>query len=344
MHSLDFNLPFAPQGKPLVSGSALRGEGQLTVYNYKGGPCYRCIFPNPPPHSSVSACSDSGVVGMITGTIGVLQALEVVKIVTETGTTFAQRLLVVDGMNGLFRCVRLRPRQKGCAVCGEQAAITTLLDYEVFCGMPAGERGLPSLHLLPSSRRITAQALAYLLQSPADSSFSSGNPLPPSFPTQNRGSAKVQHMSATATDTSHIIPYSTTIAVTTSNISSARPRSRRVAVVDVRPPVQFGICALPGSINIPIDHLMREGGVEEVVGALERDGVCVEGKKTAEGEDEEDGLGRAPSLVFVCRRGNDSQLAVEHLALHRPEWRESIVDLEGGLVGWAQANPEFPIY
>jgi molybdopterin/thiamine biosynthesis adenylyltransferase len=74
-------------GKPLVSGSALRMEGQLTVYNYRGGPCYRCLFPKPPPADSVANCSDSGVLGAVPGVIGCLEALETVKVIAETGST-----------------------------------------------------------------------------------------------------------------------------------------------------------------------------------------------------------------------------------------------------------------
>lgn len=143
-------------GKPLVSGSALRFEGQLTVYNWAGGPCYRCLFPKPPPPEMVTNCSDGGVLGAVPGVIGVLQALEAIKIVSGAGTTLSQRLLMFDGLDGTFRNVKLRPSQTSCAVCGEKPSIDKLIDYEQFCGARASDKD-KALSLLKKEERINVK-------------------------------------------------------------------------------------------------------------------------------------------------------------------------------------------
>lgn len=119
--------------KPIISGSALRMEGQLTVYHYGDGPCYRCLYPKPPPAAMVTNCSDGGVIGAITGVIGTLQALETIKICvllqhpcTEL-ETLSGRLLLFDGTNTAVRTVKLRGKSATCAVCSNSASIT--VDY-----------------------------------------------------------------------------------------------------------------------------------------------------------------------------------------------------------------------
>ncbi|XP_046369536.2 adenylyltransferase and sulfurtransferase MOCS3-like [Haliotis rufescens] len=141
-------------GKPLVSGSALRFEGQLTVYNHRGGPCYRCLFPKPPPPETVTNCSEGGVLGVVPGIIGCLQALETVKIVADIGTSSSQRLLLFDALDGMFRTIKLRPRQSKCPVCGDNPSITQLMDYEQFCGARATDKE-HALTVLDDSERIS---------------------------------------------------------------------------------------------------------------------------------------------------------------------------------------------
>lgn len=140
--------------KPLVSGSALQFEGQLTVYNYENGPCYRCLFPVPPPPETVTNCGDGGVLGAVPGVIGVLQALEAIKIILKIPGVLSQRLLLFDGSSGIFRNVRLRKRNPECHICGENPKITTLIDYEQFCGSRANDKG-QKLQLLDARDRIT---------------------------------------------------------------------------------------------------------------------------------------------------------------------------------------------
>ncbi|XP_071353624.1 adenylyltransferase and sulfurtransferase MOCS3 isoform X1 [Trachinotus anak] len=143
-------------GKPLVSASALRMEGQLTVYNYRGGPCYRCLYPVPPPPETVTNCSDGGVLGVVPGIMGCFQALEVIKIASGQGSSCGQQLVMFDAQDARFRSIKLRPKQAGCAVCGEKPSVTKLVDYESFCGSAATDK-CRKLNLLSRDQRITVQ-------------------------------------------------------------------------------------------------------------------------------------------------------------------------------------------
>ncbi|KAJ2762578.1 hypothetical protein IWQ56_005012 [Coemansia nantahalensis] len=122
-------------GIPLVSGSAVRVDGQLTVYNYNGGPCYRCLFPTPPPAATVATCSETGVLGVVPGIIGCLQALEVVKVVTGRKEDEPPSMLLFSyKAHPHFRSIKLRGRVPTCAVCGDAPTVTGLVDYAAFCG------------------------------------------------------------------------------------------------------------------------------------------------------------------------------------------------------------------
>ncbi|XP_041828766.1 adenylyltransferase and sulfurtransferase MOCS3 [Melanotaenia boesemani] len=143
-------------GKPLVSASALRMEGQLTVYNYHGGPCYRCLYPVPPPPETVTNCSDGGVLGVVPGIMGCFQALEVLKIASGQGSSCGQQLVIFDAQDARFRSIKLRAKQAGCAVCGENPSVTQLIDYEAFCGSAATDK-CRKLNLLSKDQRITVQ-------------------------------------------------------------------------------------------------------------------------------------------------------------------------------------------
>uniref|UniRef100_A0A8C7J783 Adenylyltransferase and sulfurtransferase MOCS3 n=1 Tax=Oncorhynchus kisutch TaxID=8019 RepID=A0A8C7J783_ONCKI len=143
-------------GKPLVSASALRMEGQLTVYNYRGGPCYRCLYPKPPPPEMVTNCSDGGILGVVPGIMGCFQALEVLKIASGQGSSCGQQLLMFDAQDAKFRSIRLRSKQASCAVCGENPTVTHLVDYEKFCGSAATDK-CRRLNLLSKDQRVTVQ-------------------------------------------------------------------------------------------------------------------------------------------------------------------------------------------
>ncbi len=122
-------------GKPLVDGSIFQFEGQVTVYNYEGGPCYRCLYPTPPPPGEVPSCAEGGVLGAMAGVIGTLQAVEAIKIILGIGEVLSGRLLLFDALSGDFREVRVR-NNANCPISGEHPTITELIDYEQFCGSP----------------------------------------------------------------------------------------------------------------------------------------------------------------------------------------------------------------
>lgn len=253
--------------RPLVSGSALKLEGQLTVYNYNNGPCYRCLFPIPPPPVTVTNCGDGGVLGAVPGVIGVLQALEAVKILLGHRGVLAKRLLLFDGSDCSFRNVCLRDRNPSCSVCGNEPSVTALVDYEQFCGAMANDKHT-SIHLLDDTDRISAGAY-------------------------------------------HAV------------------RSEPHFLIDVRSPLEFEICHLPESLNVPLKDLALEQVVQQL-----KEGIT---KKCSSGKD-------FPVFV-VCRRGNDSQKGVLALREVLNGLNVSVRDIIGGLHSWAKdVDPSFPVY
>ncbi len=123
-------------GKPNVYGSIFRFDGQASVFDAKSGPCYRCLFPEPPPPGLVPSCAEGGVLGVLPGTIGSIQATETLKIILGIGETLVGRLLLYDALDLSFQTVKLHKNPE-CKVCGEHPEITGLIDYEAFCGVPA---------------------------------------------------------------------------------------------------------------------------------------------------------------------------------------------------------------
>ncbi|KND00824.1 uncharacterized protein SPPG_03929 [Spizellomyces punctatus DAOM BR117] len=259
-------------GKPLVSGSALRMDGQLTVYNHAGGPCYRCIFPAPPPPETVTNCSDGGVLGVVPGIIGCLQALEVIKIASGLGTSFSQKMLLFDATSGAFRTIKLRGQSPTCAICGKNPTITDLIDYVQFCGAAPTDK-TPAQTLLPDDERSTCR-----------------------------------------------------------EYSSVRMGAWPHLLLDVRETVQFNICSLPNSLNVPLKDLERRlTDVEQAA----RQAAALESSAIAIAKD-------ALPIYVVCRRGNDSQVAVQLLRQHGFLQAK---DIAGGLERWAsEIDPDFPTY
>jgi adenylyltransferase/sulfurtransferase len=124
--------------KPNVYGSIFRFEGQATVFAYPGGPCYRCLYPEPPPPGLVPSCAEGGVLGILPGIIGLIQATEAVKLILGTGEPLVGRLVLYDALAMRFRELKLR-RNPECPVCGDHPTITKLIDYQEFCGIPHHE-------------------------------------------------------------------------------------------------------------------------------------------------------------------------------------------------------------
>jgi adenylyltransferase/sulfurtransferase len=123
-------------GKPVVHGSIFQFEGQASVFKPHEGPCYRCLFPTPPPPGMVPSCSEVGVLGVLPGVIGVIQATETIKLIIGQGEPLVGRLVMYDALAMRFREIRIR-RDPDCPLCGEHPTITALLDYEEFCGLDA---------------------------------------------------------------------------------------------------------------------------------------------------------------------------------------------------------------
>ena len=121
-------------GKPNVYGSIFRFDGQASVFATKGGPCYRCLYPEPPPPGLVPSCAEGGVLGVLPGIIGTIQAAETIKVILGIGDTLAGRLLTLDALTMQFRTLRLR-RDPSCPVCGDRPSVTSLIDYQQFCGI-----------------------------------------------------------------------------------------------------------------------------------------------------------------------------------------------------------------
>jgi molybdopterin/thiamine biosynthesis adenylyltransferase/rhodanese-related sulfurtransferase len=122
-------------GKPNVYGSIYRFDGQVSVFDAQRGPCYRCLFPEPPPPGLVPSCAEGGVLGVLPGTIGTLQATEALKLILGIGDPLIGRLMLYNALDMSFEFVKLRKNPK-CKVCGPEPEITELIDYEAFCGVP----------------------------------------------------------------------------------------------------------------------------------------------------------------------------------------------------------------
>jgi adenylyltransferase/sulfurtransferase len=131
-------------GKPSVYGAIFRFEGQASVFGANGGPCYRCLFREPPPPGLVPSCADAGVLGILPGIVGTIQAAEAVKLILGVGDTLAGRLLLIDALGMEFRELKVRPDPE-CPVCGDTPTITELIDYEQFCGTSGDDAALPEV-------------------------------------------------------------------------------------------------------------------------------------------------------------------------------------------------------
>lgn len=287
--------------KILVSASALKTEGQLMVLNNlarpsgdaSGGPCYRCIFPKPPPADSVLSCGEGGILGPVVGVMGVLQALEAIKVVAAgdletsnqsagalaTETTKPYTLTLFSAYSSpQFRTMKLRGRKVNCATCSAQATVTRetietgSLDYVQFCGLQD-----PVKLLLPEER-ISATQLA------------------------QKHAANI--------------------------------------VIDVREKVQFDLCNIPGSVNIPFSEFA----------ILSRAHMAETSPKGAALLSKVRGLQEASpdrDICVLCRHGNDSQVVVKQLknaGIHQVNstW---VGDIQGGLEAWRrEVDKDFPVY
>ncbi|RMZ67361.1 molybdenum cofactor biosynthetic [Pyrenophora seminiperda CCB06] len=289
--------------KVLVSASALRIDGQMIVLNNpplppgdtNGGPCYRCVFPKPPPPESVVSCGDGGILGPVVGVMGVLQALEAIKVLTKgaeaTPPEPPSLLLFSAYSNPMFRSMRLRSRKAKCVACSTHSTINAKamesgsLDYVQFCG-----GALANPDPLSPEERISAQSYAQLR--------------------------------------SGVNPFTGTISNKDSHI-----------LVDVREKVQFDLCSIEGSVNVPFSTVSttRASGSSNGYNGMEiDDDYWVTWLRQTE-----------KPIFVVCRLGNDSQVTVrkmKQLGLDAGGKRY-IGDIKGGLQAWKKnVDTDFPDY
>jgi adenylyltransferase/sulfurtransferase len=148
-------------GKPNVYGSIFRFEGQASVFAAKEGPCYRCLYPEPPPPGLVPSCAEGGVLGILPGLVGLIQATEAIKLILGNGNPLIGRLLLVDALGMKFRELKLR-KNPDCVVCGTHPTVTKLIDYEEFCGIrgeekPVNKCAVPEISVEELKRRLDAK-------------------------------------------------------------------------------------------------------------------------------------------------------------------------------------------
>ncbi|EEP81183.1 dinucleotide-utilizing enzyme [Uncinocarpus reesii 1704] len=290
-------------GKAVVSASALRTEGQLMILNHpprapgdvSGGPCYRCVFPIPPPADSVVSCAEGGILGPVVGLMGVMQAVETIRVITSPLTADNGGQSIVPALHLFsaystppFRNIRLRKRRANCSACSAHRSISIdslrsgSTDYVQFCGSV----NPPSSHA--ARQRIT----------PAE--------------------------------------YNNTYLAGASNGESAQTP----ILIDVREKVQFDVCALSNSVNIPISQILASSRPPI---AKNNEGVREDLPSWLPGS-----ISNSASPVYVvCRQGNDSQLVVQKLrklGIDRNGER-TVTDIKGGLKAWRiDVEPDFPDY
>ncbi|EQL31153.1 hypothetical protein RJZ56_006458 [Blastomyces dermatitidis] len=335
-------------GKPLVSASALRTEGQLMVLNYPpqkpaekpsasstnnspstttiGGPCYRCVFPKPPPAASVTSCADGGIIGPVVGLMGVLQALETIRILTQTTTTTATPTtpptlhLFSAFSNPPFRSIRLRPRRRNCAACSPTAGTITLdslrsglMDYVQFCGGVVGPQALLGVEERISAREYWRR-----------------------YREQLQAEAEAEE--------------------------EVKVEREEPILIDVREAVQFGLGALEGSVNIPMSLILSSSSSSSSSSTVQSNSNST-AESAANGTHPTSNKATTtlpswyPSSLLdanptrpihvVCRLGNDSQVAVrklKELGVDRGGERW-VGDIRGGLRAWRdEVEAEFPDY
>ena len=155
-------------GKPNVYGSIFRFEGQASVFaaKDKDGPCYRCLYPEPPPPGLVPSCAEGGVLGILPGLVGLIQATEAIKLILGSGEPLIGRLLLIDALGMKFRELKLR-KNPDCVVCGTHPTVTKLIDYEEFCGLRGQEKpvstGVPEISVEELKRRLDAKEDLFIL-------------------------------------------------------------------------------------------------------------------------------------------------------------------------------------
>ncbi|KAL1683437.1 hypothetical protein EV122DRAFT_286568 [Schizophyllum commune] len=273
---------------PLVSAAAQQYDGQLAVYNYRGGPCLRCVFPKPPAPQFAPSCSDVGVLGPVVATIGSLQALEAIKILANLAPSPPpppHMLLFSALATPPFRSIKLRNRKPDCIACSNPDAPIDVAstDYVQLCGGPRPDWESLGMEVRDPALRIDAKTLSTRLTSD-----------PPPL------------------------------------------------LIDVRPPVEFGISSLNGS-SAPAPTSTSSASASS---ANPSDATPAPASATTTNDENNATPPTLPRpLITLCRLGNDSQLAADALREASPNAQIKILDLIGGLRAWARdVEPGFPVY
>ncbi len=208
-------------GKPNVYGSIFRFEGQASVFDAKRGPCYRCLYPEPPPPGLVPSCAEGGVLGILPGIIGTIQATETVKLILGKGNPLIGRLLLFNALKMSFREMKLR-KNTDCPICGTKKTITKLIDYEQFCGLRIGQESAGEAALKPNR-------------------FEDSSVLEP-IGLKGEAAAKADSVEITAEELKKKLDRKETV------------------LIDVREPFEYDICHIEGAKLIPLGDLPNRVG------------------------------------------------------------------------------------
>ena len=258
--------------KPNVYGSIFRFEGQASVFWAEHGPCYRCLYAQPPPPGLVPSCAEGGVLGILPGVVGLIQATEVVKVLLGIGRPLVGRLLLYDALEMRFRELTLR-KNPACVLCGPNPSVTELIDYEEFCGIRP--------------------------QAEVDESLVAAAALTPVVAGGSDGSAPF------AGEPFEISPL---------RVKAALDGRAPFTLLDVREPFEINICAIDGSLRIPMHQV--PGRIDE--------------------------LDRTKPVVVHCRSGARSAQIANYL---RQQGFPSVYNLSGGILAWSQmVDPSLPQY
>lgn len=363
--------------RPLVSGAAVGLDGQLTVYNHEDGPCYRCLFPQPPPQAACQRCSDAGVLGVVPGIIGCLQALEAIKLASGVGQPLVRRMLLLDAFTSKMHTVKLRGRASDCAVCGNHPLVTPInlesVDYAAFTQSPMTDAAPARVQRVPLSHSVSVKqykqvaasgqphvlldvraphefhiaALPHAVNVPYDSLRQR---LPDVWAAAARGRvslggrAAAQEEEATSRgegaedgvsgSVSHSTKFDAWAAAQLEDVlfKLGHMRLPHSAATGKTTTAEGHDPLAPGASAAGCSMLAAGGGVTSGVED------CASGQMdAAEGD-----MRSLTPVYVICRRGNDSQLAVEML---REAGINTAVDVTGGLVAWAATvDPSFPVY
>ena len=330
--------------KPLVSGAAVSMDGQLSVYNYKNSPCYRCRFPRPPKRGNVASCSDAGVLGPVPGLIGVLQSIEAIKILSNIGECMNGRIGIFDAMDARFMVMKLNKRRETCEVCGDNNSnninakkdnkIMSLDDTLLFLqkyGLDNGMGEESSSCAKKSSCPLDNQTNEKNLKKIKNNNYINEAGKEQEGNNTSVVIDKFQHITCSNfyetiwKKISNINNRSSTDNVNKNNDKTIDVSSNeKILFLDVRAKHQYDICALPFPFqNIPYSefNLQKELYFKTYLDNLSKEDI---------------------QIFTLCRRGIASQRAANKLV----EWGfKTVINIDGGLEQWQKdVDTEFPLY